>query len=115
MQRIIHLYGGDHAVARLKRRRPLSTLDQLGRATVSILLEVKLVFAFFGQVFELTNGGALDLIVGNYYTPKGRNLNGKGIAPDVPAVDSSRTKRDEALDRALSVLAKRVQGASQGR
>ncbi|TMB35984.1 MAG: STAS domain-containing protein, partial [Deltaproteobacteria bacterium] len=31
VQRIIHLYGGDHAVRRLKRRRPLGTLDQLGR------------------------------------------------------------------------------------
>src|SRR5207253_11507585 len=50
VQRIIHLYGGDHVVARLKRRRPLSTLDQLGRATLSILLEVKLVFAFLGQM-----------------------------------------------------------------
>ncbi|MFL5419355.1 MAG: STAS domain-containing protein, partial [Myxococcales bacterium] len=50
VQRIIHLYGGDHTVARLKRRRPLSTLDQLGRATLSILIEVKLVFAFFGQM-----------------------------------------------------------------
>ncbi|HEX9475423.1 MAG TPA: MlaE family lipid ABC transporter permease subunit [Candidatus Dormibacteraeota bacterium] len=50
VQRIIHLYGGDHAVARLKRRRPLSTLDQLGRATISILLEVQLVLAFFGQM-----------------------------------------------------------------
>ena len=50
VQRIIHLYGGDHAVARLKRRRALSTLDQLGRATISILLEVQLVLAFFGQM-----------------------------------------------------------------
>jgi phospholipid/cholesterol/gamma-HCH transport system permease protein len=50
VQRIIHLYGGDHAVTRLKRRRPLGTLDQLGRATISILLEVKLVLAFFGQM-----------------------------------------------------------------
>jgi phospholipid/cholesterol/gamma-HCH transport system permease protein len=50
VQRIIHLYGGDHAVARLKRRRPLSTLDQLGRATISILREVQLVLAFFGQM-----------------------------------------------------------------
>ena len=25
----------------------------------------------FGQVFDLSNGGALDLIVGNYYTPDG--------------------------------------------
>jgi phospholipid/cholesterol/gamma-HCH transport system permease protein len=50
VQRIIHLYGGDHAVARLKRRRPLGTLDQLGRASISTLLEVKLVLAFLGQM-----------------------------------------------------------------
>jgi phospholipid/cholesterol/gamma-HCH transport system permease protein len=50
VQRIIHLYGGDHAVARLKRRRPLGTLDQLGRATIAILVEVQLVLAFFGQM-----------------------------------------------------------------
>ena len=50
VQRIIHLYGGDHKVARLKRRRPLSTLDQLGRATISVLLEMQLMLAFFGQM-----------------------------------------------------------------
>ena len=50
VQRIIHLYGGDHAVARLKRRRPLGTLDQLGRATISVLLEMQLMLAFFGQM-----------------------------------------------------------------
>ena len=69
----------------------------------------------FGQVFELSNGGALDLIVGNYYTPKGRNLNGKGIPPNVPAVDKRGTKRDEALDKALATLAKRVPGATNGK
>jgi carboxyl-terminal processing protease len=69
----------------------------------------------FGQVFELSNGGALDLIVGNYYTPKGRNLNGKGIPPNVPAVDKRSTKRDEALDKALATLAKRVPGATNGK
>jgi phospholipid/cholesterol/gamma-HCH transport system permease protein len=37
-------------VASLKRRRPLRTLDQLGRATIAILVEVQLVFAFFGQM-----------------------------------------------------------------
>ena len=25
----------------------------------------------FGQIFDLSNGGALDLVVGNYYTPDG--------------------------------------------
>ena len=69
----------------------------------------------FGQVFELSNGGALDLIVGNYYTPKGRNLNGKGIPPNVPAVDKRATKRDEALDKALATLANRVPGATNGK
>jgi carboxyl-terminal processing protease len=64
----------------------------------------------FGQVFELSNGGALDLIVGNYYTPDGENINKKGIAPDVRAKDDPATKRDEALDRALSTLARRAHG-----
>src|SRR5207302_1612176 len=50
VQQIIHLYGGDHAVARLKRRRPLSTLNQLGQATISILRELQLGLAFFGQM-----------------------------------------------------------------
>jgi phospholipid/cholesterol/gamma-HCH transport system permease protein len=50
VQQIIHLYGGDIAVARLRSRRPLGTLDQVGRATIAILLELKLVLAFFGQM-----------------------------------------------------------------
>jgi carboxyl-terminal processing protease len=66
----------------------------------------------FGQVFDLPNGGALDLIVGSYFTPKGNNLNGKGIRPDVRAVDRRSTPRDEALDRALAVLA--AQAARNG-
>jgi carboxyl-terminal processing protease len=59
----------------------------------------------FGQVFNLPNGGGLDLTLGNYYTPKGRNLGGKGISPDVRATDDPRTPKDEALTRALQVLA----------
>ena len=50
VQRIIHLYGGDNVVKRLKRRRALGTLDQLGRATVAMAREVQLVFAFLGQM-----------------------------------------------------------------
>jgi carboxyl-terminal processing protease len=67
----------------------------------------------FGQIFELDNGGALDLVVGNYYTPNGRNLNDKGIKPDVPAADYVRTERDEALDRALRVLSRRADRARE--
>ena len=64
----------------------------------------------FGQVFDLSNGGALDLIVGSYYTPNGQNINGKGIKPDVPARDNPATKQDEALNQALQTLAHRVSG-----
>jgi carboxyl-terminal processing protease len=63
----------------------------------------------FGQIFELSNGGALDLVIGNYYTPKGRNLNRRGIRPDVPARDDLKTRSDEALQRALATLAKRIE------
>jgi carboxyl-terminal processing protease len=60
----------------------------------------------FGQVFDLDNGGALDLIVGDFFTPTGRNLSGKGIRPDVRVVDVPSTRRDEALERALRELPK---------
>jgi carboxyl-terminal processing protease len=59
----------------------------------------------FGQIFDLPNDGALDLTLGNYYTPKGKNLGGKGVPPDVKVKDATATPRDEALQRALDVLA----------
>ena len=65
----------------------------------------------FQEVVELDNGGALDLTVGQYFLPSGRNLGGKGTArgsgltPDVRAKDDPDTpRRDEALARALEVL-----------
>jgi carboxyl-terminal processing protease len=64
----------------------------------------------FQEVLELSNGGALDITAGQYFTPKGRNLGGKGvatgkgIAPDVRAKDNPDTARDEGLDRAVAVV-----------
>lgn len=59
----------------------------------------------FQQEVGLSNGGALKMTIGEYFTPDGVNLAGKGIKPDVRASDSPRTPRDEALLRGLSVLA----------
>jgi carboxyl-terminal processing protease len=65
----------------------------------------------FQEVMPLDNGGALDLTVGQYFLPSGRNLGGagtkpgSGIKPDVQAEDDPDTPRDEALDKALDVLA----------
>ena len=60
----------------------------------------------FQQEIRLSNGGALKLTVGEYFTPKGVNLaESHGVHPDVPARDDPRTRPDEALERALGVLA----------
>jgi len=69
----------------------------------------------FQEVIELDNGGALDITAGQYFTPDGHNLGGggvkpgAGIQPDVQAVDNPKTKRDEALNRALQTLAGETQ------
>jgi len=68
----------------------------------------------FQEVEELSNGGALDITVGEYFTPDGRNLaprNGDpgGIAPDIRALDRPATEDvDEALQAALDALARRA-------
>jgi carboxyl-terminal processing protease len=68
----------------------------------------------FQEIEPISNGGALDITVGEYFTPKGRNLgprDGKrgGIEPDVRAEDDPKTpKVDEALRKALAVLAGKI-------
>jgi carboxyl-terminal processing protease len=69
----------------------------------------------FQEVRELSNGGALDITVGEYFTPSGRNLGGGGVAkgagiePEVKARDDEETpKRDEALEVAVKTVAREV-------
>jgi carboxyl-terminal processing protease len=66
----------------------------------------------FQEQQPLSNGGALEITVGEYFTPGGRNLGGggvkqgAGITPEVPVsagVDTSR-----GLDLALRTLAAKV-------
>jgi carboxyl-terminal processing protease len=60
----------------------------------------------FQQEIGLSNGGALKLTIGEYFTPEGVNLaKSHGIHPDVKAQDNPQTVPDEALERALGVLA----------
>jgi carboxyl-terminal processing protease len=64
----------------------------------------------FQEIEQLSNGGALDITVGEYFLPSGRNIGGGGVAkgdgisPDVKAVDDPKTKPDEALDKAVGVV-----------
>ena len=61
----------------------------------------------FQEIEPLSNGGALDITVGEYFLPSGRNLGGGGVSrgagvkPDVQAEDDPDTPRDEALVAAL--------------
>ena len=68
-------------------------------------------------MIELDDGGALDLTAGQYFTPNGRNLGGRGskqgtgLAPDVkvPGTEQDRAWQDKALETALETLAKKAQ------
>jgi carboxyl-terminal processing protease len=67
----------------------------------------------FQEVRRLSNGGALDITVGEYFTPDGRNLGGggvkrgAGIKPEIEARDDSATRnRDEALQIAVKTVAR---------
>jgi carboxyl-terminal processing protease len=65
----------------------------------------------FQEEKALSNGGALKLTVGEYFTPDGVNLaRSHGIHPDVKASDDPETPADEGKERALSVLVGQVEG-----
>lgn len=85
-------------------------LEDTGRA--KLVGEQSFGKGVFQQVLELSGGGALDITAGQYFTPKGRNLGGKGVKtgsglkPEIKAKDDPDTlNKDEALDKALSVVA----------
>jgi carboxyl-terminal processing protease len=59
----------------------------------------------FQEVIELDEGGALSLTVGEYLTASGESLADDGIDPDVRVRDERTSDGDEALRRALDVLA----------
>jgi carboxyl-terminal processing protease len=117
-----------HATGGAIKRKPLVVLVDRATASASEIttaalherLGAKVVGrrtfgkGVFGQVFNLPNDGAIDLTLGNYYTPEGHNLGGKGIRPDVRVEDNLRTSTDEALARALEVLAGEVRRAPGG-
>ncbi len=68
----------------------------------------------FQEIRELSNGGALDITVGQYFLPSGKNLGGRGVSegagiqPNVEVRDNPETKTDEALAVALRTLAGEV-------
>ncbi len=63
----------------------------------------------FQEVIPLTAGGALDLTIGQYLTADGTSILGEGVKPQVRVEDDASTAdQDEALERALQVLSRRL-------
>lgn len=67
----------------------------------------------FQQTQRLVNGGALDITIGQFFTPNGHNLGdgvhqGTGIVPNIEAPEGSHAPADEALTVAERTVAAEV-------
>ena len=68
----------------------------------------------FQELMPLTGGGALDITVGEYFTPNGHNLGaggvkeGKGIAPNIYVYDNPNAPGTRALKVAESTVAAEI-------
>jgi carboxyl-terminal processing protease len=68
----------------------------------------------FQEIEPLDNGGALDITVGEYFTPSGRNLGGggtkrgAGLEPNIVVRDRPGSQGDRTLAAALALLARSV-------
>jgi carboxyl-terminal processing protease len=79
-------------------------LQDYGRAT--IVGETTFGKGLVQSVEPLSNGGAVKVTTAVYLTPKGRDINAKGVSPDVVAPDDPATKDvDETLQKVLDLIA----------
>lgn len=63
------------------------------------------------KLYDLKDGTCLKLTVAEYFTPKGRNIDGKGITPDVEVkyeYNEDDPEEDNQLDRAVEELKKEL-------
>ncbi|MCH5253966.1 MAG: S41 family peptidase [Lachnospiraceae bacterium] len=60
------------------------------------------------RILPLTDGTALKLTVSAYYTPKGNNIHGIGIKPDIECVFDADAYYDEGIDNQLEEAKKEI-------
>lgn len=56
------------------------------------------------DVITYVDGSLFKYTVAKWLTPKGTDINGEGITPDVEIVDNENTQKDEQLEKALSLF-----------
>lgn len=63
------------------------------------------------QIFNLSDGTCMKLTISEYFTPKGRNIDGKGIEPDVEVeyeYNEENPEEDNQLDKAIEVTEEKI-------
>ncbi len=63
------------------------------------------------QMFPLTDGSGIKLTVSEYFSPKGRQINGKGIEPDIVVKDTRNAQgdgEDAQLNKAIKEIKKKM-------
>lgn len=53
---------------------------------------------------QLEDGSALKLTIMQYFSPEGKEIQGKGVTPDISVTDDESTEADEQLERAMKAL-----------
>jgi carboxyl-terminal processing protease len=85
-------------------------LQDYGRAT--IVGETTFGKGLVQSIEPLSNGGALKVTTAVYLTPKGRDINAKGVSPDIVAPDDPET---ETVDETVETVLHLISGQSAGR
>lgn len=62
------------------------------------------------QIFDLGDGTSVKLTIAEYFTPKGRNINGEGVTPDLE-VEYEPDEKDPEADNQLEAAAEAVKQA----
>ena len=64
------------------------------------------------QILDLGDGTAMKITIAEYFTPKGRSINKKGVTPDVEVeykADENDPTADNQLDKAMEVVGQKMQ------
>ena len=64
------------------------------------------------QILDLGDGTAMKITIAEYFTPKGRSINKKGVTPDVEVeyqADENDPAADNQLEKAMEVVQQKMQ------
>ena len=63
------------------------------------------------NIFDLRDGTSVKLTISEYFTPDGRNIDGKGIEPDVEVkyvYNEENPQEDNQLEKAMEVTKEKI-------